>query len=104
MLKELPSAVLRSIEAQPDRRRDTRGSRGRDYSAVDLRREKDLRKKAPAQQAVRLGEQAGTLDPNDAVVREGDFDVDVRAEITADWRVIHDPVPPSAAIRLPVLP
>ena len=92
MLEDLPPAALCRIEVQLDRRRRALGTRGPDRHAVDLRCEKGLPEEAPAQQAVWLDKQPGTLDPDDAVVREDDFDVDAGTEITADGRVIHDPI------------
>ena len=92
LLEDQAWAVLRRIEPQLDRRRDLLGRRGGDHHAVDLRCEKDVSDEAPAQQAVRVGEQKRALNADHTVVGAADSDVDTRAEVTADGFAIHDPI------------
>src|SRR5262249_23594683 len=56
LLKDLALAIQRCIETQLDSCRDLSLHRGSDNHTFDLRCEKGASNKAPAQQAVRLGE------------------------------------------------
>ena len=92
LLEDLAWAVLRRIEPQLDRRRDLLGHRGSDHHAVDLWCEKDASDEAPAQQAVRVGEQQRALNADHTVVGAANSDVDTRAKITAGGLAMHDPI------------
>src|SRR5437660_379622 len=65
-----------------------------EHHALDLRRLEGTLHKAPAQRVFRLAEQPPALDPDDALRRERDLDVDRRAYLIGDRLVIHrlDPV------------
>src|ERR1700736_4620218 len=81
--------ALCRVKPQPDRR----GRGRRDHHTLDLRRQEGALDKPPTQPVVRLGEQPGALNPNDAVFGKQDLYVDTADSVGAGNLVIHDLVP-----------
>jgi hypothetical protein len=80
---------MRRVEPQLDCRYRAR----RKHHAIDLRRQEGTLDKTPTQPVVRLGEQPGTLDPNDAVFGKQNPYVDTSDSVGAGSLVIHDLAP-----------